>query len=84
VPHLKEHTRRRRWKDAAEDLQKARELEEVAYGYSSGFVLVALGNAKGAVGEWQASHLLTLVPRCERCLHGRWFPLLTNDSPRFP
>jgi len=43
----------KRWKDAADDLQKARELEEVAYGYSSGFVLVALGNAKGAVGEWK-------------------------------
>lgn len=64
MPHLKEQTRRRRWKDAAEDLQKARELEEVAYGYSSGFVLVALGNAKGAVGEWKASGHYT----CGLCL----------------
>jgi tetratricopeptide (TPR) repeat protein len=41
------------WKEAAEDLQKARELEAQAYGYASGFVLVALGNAKGALGRWE-------------------------------
>ncbi|KAK3239694.1 hypothetical protein CYMTET_50397 [Cymbomonas tetramitiformis] len=40
---------------AAEDLEKAAELEQIAYGYSSGFVRVALGNAQGAQGDWEAA-----------------------------
>lgn len=42
----------KRYSEAKEDLEKARSLEKAAYGYASGFVLVALGNAKSALGDY--------------------------------
>eukprot|EP00854_Cymbomonas_tetramitiformis_P024915 gene24915-30381_t len=45
----------KKYTQALEDLEKARELEVAAYGYSSGLVMVPLGNAKGALGDWQGA-----------------------------
>eukprot|EP00238_Polyblepharides_amylifera_P014488 CAMPEP_0196594320 /NCGR_PEP_ID=MMETSP1081-20130531/78006_1 /TAXON_ID=36882 /ORGANISM="Pyramimonas amylifera, Strain CCMP720" /LENGTH=262 /DNA_ID=CAMNT_0041918555 /DNA_START=162 /DNA_END=950 /DNA_ORIENTATION=+ len=44
-----------KYAEALEDLEKAKDLEVAAYGYSSGFVLVALGNARGGLGDWQGA-----------------------------
>lgn len=42
-----------RYSEALEDLEKARDLEVAAFGYSSGLVLLPMGNAKGALGDWE-------------------------------
>lgn len=42
-----------RWQDARSDLLKALELESADGGQPSALVLNQLGNADGAVGEWE-------------------------------
>lgn len=40
---------------AASDLEKSAELERKAFSYASGFTLCALGNARGAAGDWDGA-----------------------------
>mmetsp|Transcript_26497 Transcript_26497/g.50052 ORF Transcript_26497/g.50052 Transcript_26497/m.50052 type:complete len:327 (-) Transcript_26497:158-1138(-) len=47
--------RLKRYSEALEDLEKARDLEVAAFGYSSGLVLLPMGNAKGALGDWEGA-----------------------------
>ena len=45
----------RHWADAESDFQEAARLEELQYGRPTGLVLNDLGNAKGALGNWEGA-----------------------------